>query len=63
MMKYNFFIKFRGRDFNVYVKGSEVTIEGLGIIDENTYEVLRNYIEDEGFITEADQRKGIYELF
>ena len=30
---------------------------------QGEYEVLRNYIEDEGFIPEIDRKKGILDLF
>jgi hypothetical protein len=62
-MNYDFLIKYQGRTFNVFVKGTNVTIEGFGPIDDNLYEGLRKYIEDEGFIAEADQKKGIFKLF
>jgi hypothetical protein len=60
---YIFWIKFKGHEFVCKVEGANVSIESKGIIEETEYEVLRNYLEDEGFIQEIDRRKGILNLF
>jgi len=60
---YAFWIKFKGHEFVCNVEGTNVAIESKGIIEETEYEVLRNYLEDEGFIQEIDRQKGILNLF
>jgi len=63
---YTFYIAFKNRQYKVDVVGTNVAIEGFGmsILEvQGEYEVLRKYIEDEGFIQEIDRRKGILDIF
>jgi hypothetical protein len=60
---YAFYIKFYGKEFLCNVEGTNVTVVSEGIVDENVYEMLRNYIENEGFITEIDRKNGILDIF
>jgi hypothetical protein len=63
---YTFFITFKNRQYKIDVVGTNVAIEGYGMSlleVQSEYEVLRKYIEDEGFIQEIDRRKGILDLF
>ena len=62
---YTFGIVFRGRRYQIDVVGLNVAITGVGmsIIEvQNEYTSLRRYIEDEGFIREADINRGIYNI-
>ena len=61
--EYTVYIHFLGRPYKCDISGTNVTMEGWGPIDEYHYASLRNYLEDEGFITESDKRKGVYNLF
>jgi hypothetical protein len=60
---YAFYIKFYGKEFLCNVEGTNVTIISDLPAESNIYEHLRNYIENEGFITEIDQKNGILDLF
>jgi hypothetical protein len=63
---YTFYITFKGRQYKIDVVGMNVAIEGYGmsLLDiRGEYEILRKYIEDEGFIQEVDFRKGILDIF
>jgi len=63
---YTFNITFKGNRYKIDVIGSRVSIEGYGmslVEVQGEYEVLRRYIEDEGFIQEIDRQKGILDLF
>jgi hypothetical protein len=63
---YTFYITFNGNQYKIDVVGVNVSIEGYGMSlleVQGEYEVLRKYIEDEGFIVEIDRRKGILDLF
>ena len=61
--EYTIFIHFLGKPYKCDVVETNVTIEGGGLIDEQHYDSLRNYLEDEGFIKASDERKGILDLF
>ena len=61
--EYTIFIHFLGKPYKCDVVETNVTIEGWGLIDEQHYDSLRNYLEDEGFIKASDERKGILDLF
>jgi hypothetical protein len=63
---YAFYITFKGRQYKIDVVGTNVAIEGYGMSIfevQGEYEVLRKYIEDEGFIKAVDERKGILDQF
>jgi len=63
---YTFYITFNGNQYKIDVVGLNVSIEGYGMSllkVQGEYEVLRKYIEDEGFIKELDEQKGILDLF
>ena len=57
---YHFHAIVRNRHYICEVtQGPKVAITGYGYIDDREYEAVRKYIEDEGFLIEADDRKGI----
>jgi hypothetical protein len=56
-------ITYKGSMFRCEVNGTEVAIISKGWPDERMYESLRYYLEEEGFIKELDERKGILDLF
>jgi len=60
---YSFSITFKGRQYVCDVEGVNVAIISKGLPNEGEYEVLRNYIAEEGFIPELDDRKGIFTFF
>ena len=63
---YTFYITFKGKQYKIDVVGMNVSIEGFGMSlleVQGEYNVLRRYIEDEGFIQEIDRKKGILDFF
>ena len=49
-------------EFNCEVNGIQVAIQSRGFFEERAWESLKKYLEDEGFIKEIDERKGILDL-
>jgi hypothetical protein len=50
-------------EFRCEVDGIRIAIQSRGFFEERAWECLKKYLEDEGFIREADERKGILDLF
>ena len=60
---YNFTITYSGMEFNCEVNGTQVAIQSRGFFEERAWKSLKKYLEDEGFIKELDEKKGILDLF
>ena len=52
-------IEYKGQKFVCDIEQEKVAIISKGWPSENIYESLRYYLEEEGFIPAADDRKGI----
>jgi hypothetical protein len=62
-LQYDFEITFNGYVYHIDVQGNNVGIASIGLPPDGHYEVLRKYLEDEGFIVAIDQERGIFDLF
>ena len=56
-------IEFKGMKFACEIIQDRVSIISKGFPEEGIYESLRLYLEEEGFISAIDDRKGILSLF
>ena len=50
-------------EFNCEVNGIQVAIQSRGFLEERAWESLKKYLEDEGFIKELDEQKGISDRY
>lgn len=61
--QYSFNITYSGMEFNCEVNGIQVAIQSRGFLEERAWESLKKYLEDEGFIKELDEQKGISDRY
>jgi len=61
--QYSFTIMYSGMEFNCEVNGLQLTVQSRGFLEEHAYKSLKKYLEDEGFIRELDERKGISDRY
>ena len=60
---YKFNIQYLGQWFEIDVQGVNINITGFGILPDGQYELIRDYVINEGFIKEVDEKSGVLDLF
>jgi len=61
--QYSFTIMYSGMEFNCELNGLQLTVQSRGFFEERAYKSLKKYLEDEGFIKELDEQKGISDRY